>query len=86
MVKVKTTFLVYLKEDNMKRNKDKRYKKLLLTKEYLDKKVSQLTKDRKTDRSWDMKATLVRLKKQKLKIKEEIAKISARFNKLTKVK
>jgi|TARA_A100001391_G_scaffold188138_2_gene158507 uncharacterized protein YdcH (DUF465 family) len=70
----------------MKRNKDKRYKKLLLTKEYLDKKVSQLTKDRKTDRSWDMKATLVRLKKQKLKIKEEIAKISARFNKLTKVK
>jgi uncharacterized protein YdcH (DUF465 family) len=74
------------KEDNMKRNKDKRYKKLLLTKEYLDKKVSQLTKDRKTDRSWDMKATLVRLKKQKLKIKEEIAKISARFNKLTKVK
>ena len=70
----------------MKRNKDKRYKKLLLTKEYLDKKVSQLTKDRKTDRSWDMKATLVRLKKQKLKIKEEIAKMSARFNKLTKVK
>ena len=70
----------------MKRNKDTRYKKLLLTKEYLDKKVSQLTKDRKTDRSWDMKATLVRLKKQKLKIKEEIAKISARFNKLTKVK
>ena len=86
MVKVKTTFLVYLKEDNMKRNKDKRYKKLLLTKEYLDKKVSQLTKDRKTDRSWDMKATLVRLKKQKLKIKEEIAKISDKFNKLTKVK
>ena len=86
MVKVKTTFLVYLKEDNMKRNKDKRYKKLLLTKEYLDKKVSQLTKDRKTDRSWDMKATLVRLKKQKLKIKEEIARISDKFNKLTKVK
>ena len=70
----------------MKRNKDKRYKKLLLTKEYLDKKASQLTKDRKTDRSWDMKATLVRLKKQKLKIKEEIARISDKFNKLTKVK
>ena len=86
MVKVKITFQVYLKEDNMKRNKDKRYKKLLLTKEYLDKKVSQLTKDRKTDRSWDMKATLVRLKKQKLKIKEEIARISDKFNKLTKVK
>jgi len=33
-----------------------------------------------------MKATLVRLKKQKIKIKDEIARISARFNKLTKVK
>ncbi len=70
----------------MKRNKDKRYKKLLLTKEYLDKKVSQLTKDRKTDRSWDMKATLVRLKKQKLKIKEELARITDKFNSLTKLK
>tara|TARA_S200000501_G_scaffold195346_1_gene183969 strand:+ start:172 stop:387 length:216 start_codon:yes stop_codon:yes gene_type:complete len=70
----------------VKKNKDKKYKKLVETKKYLDSKVAELTKDRKKDRSWDMKATLVRLKKQKIKIKDEIARISARFNKLTKVK
>ena len=66
--------------------KDKKYKKLLETKKYLDKKVSELTKDRKKDRSWDAKATLVRLKKQKLKIKEEISRLADKFAKLTKVK
>ncbi len=66
--------------------KDKRYKKLLETKKYLDKKVSELTKDRKKDRSWDAKATLVRLKKQKLRIKEELSKISTKLRSLTKVK
>ena len=70
----------------MAKNKDKKYKKLLETKKYLDNKVAELTKDRKKDRSWDMKATLVRLKKQKLKIKEEIARITDKFNKLTKLK
>ena len=70
----------------VKKNKDKKYKKLVETKKYLDSKVAELTKDRKKDRSWDMKATLVRLKKEKIKIKDEIARISARFNKLTKVK
>ena len=54
----------------VKKNKDKKYKKLVETKKYLDSKVAELTKDRKKDRSWDMKATLVRLKKQKLRIKE----------------
>ena len=66
--------------------KDKKLKKLVLAKEYLDRKVSELTKDRKTDRSWDAKATLVRLKKQKLKIKEEISRLADKFAKLTKVK
>lgn len=70
----------------MAKNKDKKYKKLLETKKYLDSKVAELTKDRKKDRSWDMKATLVRLKKQKLRIKEEIARITDKFNKLTKLK
>jgi len=63
--------------------KDKKYKKLLETKKYLDKKVSELTKDRKKDRSWDAKATLVRLKKQKLRIKEELSKLADKFNSLT---
>ena len=70
----------------MAKNKDKKYKKLLEAKKYLDSKVAELTKDRKKDRSCDMKATLVRLKKQKLKIKEEIARITDKFNKLTKLK
>ena len=70
----------------MAKNKDKKYKKLHEEKKYLDSKVAELTKDRKKDRSWDMKATLVRLKKQKLKIKEEIARITDKFNKLTKLK
>ncbi len=63
--------------------KDKKYKKLLETKKYLDKKVSQLTKDRKKDRSWDAKATLLRLKKQKLRIKEEISKLADKLSNLT---
>ena len=70
----------------MAKNKDKKFKKLLETKKYLDRKVAELTKDRKKDRSWDMKATLVRLKKQKLKIKEELARITNKFNSLTKLK
>ena len=66
--------------------KDKKLKKLVLAKEYLDRKVSELTKDRKSDRSWDAKATLLRLKKQKLRLKEEISRLADKFAKLTKVK
>ena len=70
----------------MAKIKDKKLKKLISAKEYLDRKVSELTKDRKTDRSWDAKATLVRLKKQKLRLKEEISRLADKFAKLTKVK
>ena len=66
--------------------KDKKLKKLILTKDYLDRKVEELTKDRKKDRSWDAKATLVRLKKQKLRLKEEISKLADKFSRLTKTK
>lgn len=66
--------------------KDKKLKKLILTKDYLDRKVEELTKDRKKDRSWDAKATLVRLKKQKLRLKEEIARLADKFGQLTKTK
>ena len=66
--------------------KDKKLKKLILTKDYLDRKVEELTKDRKKDRSWDAKATLVRLKKQKLRLKEEIARLADKFGQLTKAK
>tara|TARA_X000001388_G_C2177219_1_gene102135 strand:- start:324 stop:536 length:213 start_codon:yes stop_codon:yes gene_type:complete len=70
----------------MAKIKDKKLKKLISAKEYLDRKVSELTKDRKSDRSWDAKATLVRLKKQKLRLKEEISRLADKFAKLTKVK
>tara|TARA_R110001592_G_scaffold59615_1_gene180864 strand:+ start:24 stop:236 length:213 start_codon:yes stop_codon:yes gene_type:complete len=70
----------------MVKSKDKKLKKLIYEKEYLDKKVRQMTKDRRSDRSWDAKAILLRLKKQKLKIKEEIARASEKFIKLTKLK
>ena len=66
--------------------KDKKLKKLILTKDYLDRKVEELTKDRKKDRSWDAKATLVRLKKQKLRLKEEISRLADKFGQLTKAK
>jgi uncharacterized protein YdcH (DUF465 family) len=66
--------------------KDKKLKKLILTKDYLDRKVEELTKDRKKDRSWDAKATLVRLKKQKLRLKEEISRLADKFSQLTKTK
>ena len=66
--------------------KDKKLKKLILTKDYLDRKVEELTKDRKKDRSWDAKATLVRLKKQKFRLKEEIARLADKFGQLTKTK
>jgi len=66
--------------------KDKQLKKLLSAKDYLDRKVKELTKDRKKDRSWDAKATLVRLKKQKLRLKEEISRLADKFSQLTKTK
>jgi len=67
----------------MVKNKDKKFKKLMASKDYLDKKVAELTKDRKKDRSWDAKAVLLRLKKQKLKIKEELKQIADKFASLT---
>lgn len=70
----------------MAKIKDKKLKKLISAKEYLDRKVSELTKDRKTDRSWDAKATLVRLKKQKLRLKEEITRLANKLGSLTKLK
>jgi len=70
----------------MVKSKDKKLKKLVYEKEYLDKKVKQMTRDRRSDRSWDAKAILLRLKKQKLKIKEEIARVSEKFLELTKLK
>ena len=54
--------------------KDKKLKKLEDHHDYLNRKVSELTKDRKKDRSDESKQLLMRLKKTKLAMKDAIAK------------
>ena len=59
--------------------KDKRLKKLKDHHEYLNKKVSELTNDRKKDRSSESKILLMRLKKTKLAMKDAIASARAKL-------
>jgi uncharacterized protein YdcH (DUF465 family) len=59
--------------------KNKALKKLIEEKEYLDRKVKEAEQDRGWDRSWDAKVILLRLKKQKLKIKEAISRFTDYF-------
>tara|TARA_S200000501_G_scaffold355505_1_gene377263 strand:+ start:103 stop:306 length:204 start_codon:yes stop_codon:yes gene_type:complete len=63
--------------------KDKKLKKLKDHHEYLNKKVSELTNDRKKDRSSESKILLMRLKKTKLAMKDAIASARAKLG-LTK--
>ena len=65
----------------MVKRKDKSLKRLVKEKEYLDRKVREVEEERDRDRSWDAKAILLRLKKQKLAIKEAIAKAVDSFTK-----
>ncbi len=59
------------------KRRSKKIKKLEEEHSYLDKKVTQLTKDRLKDRSWESKDVLSRLKRTKLMIKDAIAKAKA---------
>jgi len=59
--------------------KDKKIKKLQVHHTYLNKKVDQLTKDRKKDRSSESKSVLMRLKKTKLAIKDAIVSAKTRL-------
>jgi len=54
--------------------KDKKLKRLEDHHDYLNRKVAELTKDRKKDRSNESKQLLMRLKKTKLAMKDAIAK------------
>jgi uncharacterized protein YdcH (DUF465 family) len=63
----------------MTKRKDKSLKRLIKEKEYLDRKVQEVEKNRGWDRSWDAKAILLSLKKQKLAIKEAINKVVNNF-------
>jgi uncharacterized protein YdcH (DUF465 family) len=60
----------------------KKMKKLKKLHGWLDKKVIQLTEDRKKDRSQESKTVLVRLKKQKLTIKDAITELTKNENKV----
>ena len=63
--------------------KDKKITKLQMHHDYLNRKVDQLTKDRKKDRSSESKKVLMTLKKTKLAIKDAIASTKAKLG-LTK--
>ncbi len=59
------------------KRRSKKLKKLEEEHAYLDKKVTQLTKDRRKDRSMESKDVLHRLKRTKLMIKDAIARAKA---------
>ena len=61
--------------------KNKKLKKLMDHHAYLNKKVDELTEDRKKDRSDESKTLLMRLKKTKLAIKDSIARARAKLTK-----
>ena len=65
----------------VKKIKDKKLKKLQLHHDYLNKKVTELTKDRLKDRSSESKDVLTRLKRTKLIIKDAIARARATLTK-----
>ena len=59
--------------------KNKKIEKLKDHHEYLNRKVKELTEDRKKDRSAESKTLLMRLKKTKLAIKDQIARAKAKL-------
>lgn len=61
--------------------KDKKLKRLEDHHDYLNRKVEELTKDRKKDRSDESKQLLMRLKKTKLAMKDAIAKAKQAIDK-----
>ena len=63
------------------KRRSKKLKKLEEEHAYLDKKVAQLTKDRRKDRGSESKDVLTRLKRTKLMIKDAIARAKATLTK-----
>lgn len=63
--------------------KSKKLKKLEDHHDYLNRKVTELTEERKRDRSGESKSILMRLKKTKLAIKDEMVKIKDKLKTLT---
>ena len=65
----------------MAKIKNKQIKKLQDHHQYLDRKVKELTEDRKKDRRIESKAILMRLKKTKLALKDAMEKARATLTK-----
>ena len=63
----------------MAKIKNKKIKKLQDHHQYLDRKVKELTEDRKKDRSAESKHILMRLKKTKLALKDAIQKAKTKL-------
>ena len=61
--------------------KNKKLKKLYDHHSYLNRKVKELTEERKRDRSSESKALLMRLKKTKLALKDALARAKATLTK-----
>ena len=74
-------------QKHLTKRKDKKLKKLLDHHDYLNRKTKELDKERGDgERSGESKQLLLRLKKTKLAIKDEIARVTEDLSKLTKVK
>ena len=74
-------------QKHLTRRKDKKLKKLLDHHDFLNRKTKEIDAEREEgERSGDGKAHLIRLKKQKLAMKDEIARVTEELGKLTKVK
>ena len=74
-------------QKHLTKRKDKKLKKLLDHHDYLNRKTKELDKERGNgERSGESKQLLLRLKKTKLAIKDEIARVTEDLSKLTKVK
>lgn len=74
-------------QKHLNRRKDKKLKKLLDHHDYLNRKTKELDKERgHGDRSEESKQLLLRLKKTKLAIKDEITRVTEELSKLTKWK
>ena len=65
----------------MPKIKDKKLKKLQDHHDYLNRKVDELTKDRKKDRSDESKQLLMRLKKTKLALKDALTQAKTALTK-----
>ena len=64
-------------------NKNKKLRKLQLHHDYLDRKVAEVTELRRHDRSVESKTILMRLKKEKWALKDEIAELENELAQLT---